>query len=64
MNDLITILIGVGFVLTGAIFIGLPLGYILGQRSILRSNAAEPIPVRAARRRLWDRNILNAEVIE
>jgi len=61
--DFMMLTIGVGLILTGAVFFGYPLGYALGKRSAhdeicnLPARDSEPTPVRAARERLRCREI-------
>lgn len=69
MIDWMTLLIGFGLMLTGAVFFGYPLGLRHGSKMVAdrvckNLDAKEPSLVRAARKRLEARNILNAEVIE
>lgn len=67
--DITTFLIGIGLMLTGAIFFGYPIGLKHGAKMVADRvcqsvDAKEPFLVRDARRRIERRNILNAEVIE
>lgn len=73
--DFMTILIGLGLMLTGALFFGYPIGLRHGAKMVAdhvtnRLDASEPFLVRDARRRLMRKparskgDALNAEVIE
>lgn len=67
--DAIAIIIFVGMVFAGFI-IGYPLGHIFGRREAARHFECdahltyEPCQVRESRRRLENKDVLNAEVIE